>query len=177
MSVFRGNQLRFFSSVIMGMKMPAVIKRMKKALDDGLSPVLQLVNTNDAQQERTFKARSKEEQIEDLDFSPKEMLLKYVEKSFPVILYEEVENEDGEIEMVVVVHKSGPDIGKPMQDPKAVALRQQTLMSLASVRAPENPLDQIINEFGQDRVAEVTGRKRRRIPGKWTKRGEAEEQP
>lgn len=171
-SVFRGNQLRFFSAIIMGMKMPAVITRMKVALDAGMAPILQLVNTNDAQQERTFKAKKLDEQVEDLDFSPKEMLLKYVQRSFPVTKWEEYEDEEGNIHKRQVKDSKG----NPLQDPEAVKLRQATLLSLASLRAPDSPLDQLINEFGPDAAAEVTGRKRRRILGKWTKTGEVEEQ-
>jgi len=176
---FYSSQLRFFNSLIMSMKMPKVIERMKQALDEGMSPVVQLVNTNQAQQDRTLDAREADEEIEDLDFSPKQMLMHYVEKSFPTQLYEDVEDVDGNIRKVAVYRtETDPETGEqkqiPVQDPEAVALKNETLKRLGSIKAPDAPLDQIIDAFGPDAIAEVTGRKERRIPGKWTRSGEAE---
>ena len=48
-----------------------------------------------------------------------------------------------------------------MFDREAIALRDALLEALQQIRVPENPLDSIINTFGSDRVAEVTGRGRR----------------
>jgi hypothetical protein len=51
--------------------------------------------------------------------------------------------------------------GKPVEDPEAVAIRDQLIEDLQNIRTPDGPLDQILTEFGTDQVAEVTGRQRR----------------
>src|SRR5262249_3742580 len=42
----------------------------------------------------------------------------------------------------------------------AIEMRDDLLARLSDLSLPENPLDQIVNHFGQDKVAELTGRQR-----------------
>ena len=51
--------------------------------------------------------------------------------------------------------------GRPVENKEAVAAREHLIDKLASVRVPQGPLDMILDHFGVDTVAEVTGRGRR----------------
>jgi len=89
-----------------------------------------------------------------------------VEKSFPVAQYEEYSDEDGNTRMRPALDSEGNQI----VNSDAVAKREALLNELGSIRSTvaDNPLDQIIDEFGVENVAEVTGRKRRIV---WVKKG------
>jgi hypothetical protein len=56
--------------------------------------------------------------------------------------------------------------GNPVQDPKAVALKNDTLAKLSLLKVPSNPMEQLLDTFGADAVAEVTGRSKRVVWGK-----------
>lgn len=158
-SAFWGQQQRFFNQVITSMQMPTVIEQMQRDLDAGDALVLQLVNTNEAQQERALgKTKDGDEgaELEELDLTPRDGLMQMVEKAFPVVQYEEVE-EDGKKSMRAVLDAGG----NPVLNREAVAMREKLLRDLKDIKVPEGPLEQVINHFGPDVVAEVTGRSRR----------------
>ncbi|MCL5405187.1 MAG: RNA methylase, partial [Deltaproteobacteria bacterium] len=140
------------------MQTPSVIDDIRKQLDAGNAAVIQLVNTNEAAQERLVAdAVAKNLEIEDLDFTPRQMLIDYVRNGFPVAAYEASQDADGKIIYVPVLDSEGNQVF----DRDAIALRDSLIETLEQIRVPENPLDSIINAFGPDRVGEVTGRKRR----------------
>lgn len=161
MAQFWGTCQRFFNQVMTSMQVPTLLKDMDEKLAKDESCVIQLVNTNEQAQRRGIAELEENETLEDLDISPKRMLLEWVEKSFPVKQYEEHTDENGNPFLVLVVN---PD-GSPVLNPEAVAMRDRLLMQLAAVPAPDNPMDQIISYYGQDKVGEVSGRKQRIIPG------------
>ncbi len=158
LSNFWGSHQRFFNQVITAMQTPSVIDDIRKQLDAGNAAVIQLVNTNEAAQERLVAdAVAKNLEIEDLDFTPRQMLIDYVRNGFPVAAYEASQDADGKIIYVPVLDSEGNQVF----DRDAIALRDSLIETLEQIRVPENPLDSIINAFGPDRVGEVTGRKRR----------------
>lgn len=158
MSQFWGAHQRFFNQIVTAMQTPAVIDHIRDQLDAGHAAVIQLVNTNEAAQERIIAdATANDAPLEELDFTPRQMLVDYVRNGFPVAAYEETKDDNGNITYVPVRDSEGNQVF----DREAIALRDSLLETLQHIRVPENPLDSIINAFGSERVAEVTGRGRR----------------
>jgi hypothetical protein len=158
MSAFWGSHQRFFNQIITSMQTPTVIDDIQKQLDKGNVAVIQIVNTNEAAQERNIATSiANGEELEELDFTPRQMLMDYIRNGFPVQAYQQATDDNGNIVYVPVRDSEG----KPVFDQQAIALRDNLLKTLEQIRVPENPLDSIISVFGSDQVAEVTGRGRR----------------
>lgn len=161
MSALWGGQQRFFNQLLTAMQMPSVIADAKKQLDEGNSVVFQLINTNEATQKRAIEAQRRqngEVNADELDLSPRDILVGFVRNSFPVVKYVEQEDDEGNKEWVVL---TGPD-GQPVEDPIALEARQELLDKLNMMKLDDNPLELIIEEFGAENVAEITGRSQRR---------------
>jgi hypothetical protein len=155
-----GFQQRFFNQIITTMKMPSVIEDANRRLAEGSSVVLQLVNTNEAQQKRGLEKAAKEGlAFAELDLTPKDDLLQMVAKAFPVQQFREDTDEDGNTIWVPVTDSEG----NPVENPEAIAMREQLLQNLRDIRVPSGPLDLIVQEFGASAVAEVTGRKKQTV--------------
>jgi predicted RNA methylase len=161
LSQFWGAHQRFFNQIITAMQMPTALKQMEKDIDAGHSVVVQLVSTNAEQTERKLAELDEDMEIEDLDMTPRESLMQFLERSFPTQQYEEYEDENGDIRTRPVFDSAG----NPVQNQKAVELKQRLLQEMGSMSVPETALDMILQKFGNDTVAEVTGRKRRIIIG------------
>lgn len=162
MSALYGAEQRFYNQVLTAMQMPTVIADAKRQLEAGNSVVFQLVNTNEAAQERAAEKQRKENNgevsAEDLDLSPRDILIDYVEHSFPTEQFVPKEDEDGNIQYVMLTDAQG----NPVENPVAVEAKENLLDKLRMMTMEGNPLDTIIEEFGADNVAEITGRGRRR---------------
>ncbi len=89
-------------------------------------------------------------------------VLSYLETSFPVQLYEPFTDSEGNLSSRPVFRD-----GQPVESREAVARRTALIEKLASLPPVPGALDQIVQHFGCDLVAEVTGRSRRiiRKPG------------
>lgn len=157
---FWSSNQRFFNQILVSMQTPSVIKDIEKQLAKGKSCIIQLTSTNEAQGKREL-ARLYEEglTLDDYDVSPKQMLMEYVEKSFPVQQYEEYKDEKGNVKSKPVYNSKG----EPVLNREAVQKRDTLLDRLGSMKAPSSPIDMIINAFGTDLVAENTGRSSRVI--------------
>jgi hypothetical protein len=157
-SAFWGTQQRFFLQIISAMKMPSVIRAIREDINAGRQVVIQLTQTNEADTERAASKLTEGMSLEDLDITPREQVASMLMRSFPVQAYEvRVDPQTGQKYSVPVVDAQG----NPVLDPEAVALRDNMIRELATIRMPDGPLDQILNTFGVDEVAEVTGRGRR----------------
>lgn len=156
-SAFWGGHQRFFNQVLTSMQMPTVLRAMEKDLANGMSPVLQLVNTNEAAQERAIAGMAEDATLEDLDLTPRDQLMQLVEKSFPTTQHEEYFDDDGNKRSRPVLDSKD----NPVESREAVQLREDLLAEIGMVRVPDGPLEMILNKFGVDQVAEVTGRTRR----------------
>lgn len=159
LSAFWGGHQRFFNQLITSLQMPSVIEGIDKDLAEGRQAVLQLVNTNEAGQERALdKAKARgDEDLEDLDMSPKDQLMQLVDKAFPTRQHEEYVDADGNVRVRPVSDSEG----KPVHNPEAEAAKEKLLLDLGSLRVPDGPLEILTNHYGPDAVAEVTGRKER----------------
>ena len=167
LGAFWSSQQRFFNQILTSMQVPSVIEDIEKQLADGKSCVIQLVSTNEAAQNEEF-ARLKAEDLEldEFDLTPKQMLMSYIENSFPTQQYEEYRDDDGNKRSKPVYDSKG----NPVLNRDAVRQRDELLSKLGSIKVPSSPIDMIINHFGTDLVAENTGRARRVIQkdGKFT---------
>ncbi len=156
-SAFFGAQQRFFNQVLTAMHMPSVLSDAQEQFDAGNALIFQLTNTNQASQERAIDALESTDDLESLDASPRDMLLQYLEKSFPTAKWEEVQDDDGNSIWRPVTDSEG----RPVEDPELVAKKQEMMDNVATLLIPDNPLDMILETFGAKNVTEVTGRNRR----------------
>jgi Type III restriction enzyme, res subunit./Methyltransferase small domain. len=166
---FWSAEQRFFNQILTAMQVPSMITDMKKQLDDDNSIVIQLVSTNESAQEREF-ARLQEQDLdlEDFDLTPKQMLMSYIENSFPTVQFEEYLDDNGNLRSKPVYDSEG----NAVINREAVRQKEMLLDRLGSIKVPASALDMIINHFGSDMVAENTGRKRRVV----VKDGKAKEE-
>ena len=162
-SHFYGAQQRFFNQLLTAMELPSVMADMRKRLDNKESVVLQLSNTNEATLERELLKRKNEKvdegdeaDLRALDLSPRSMLLEYL-NAFPTQKYQEVTDQNGNTSWEPVVDAKG----EPVQDPVQVAERDRLIRMVGKLKMPENPIEQVLNLFGAENVAEVTGRSQR----------------
>jgi hypothetical protein len=169
---FWGTHQRFFNQVLTAMQMPAMFRQIDADLADGLAPVVQMISTNEAATARALGALTEEDTVEDIDITPTQMLMDYVQTSFPIYEYEIVTDADGNRSTQLSLDSAG----KPIVSRVAVQKRDRLIAELASIRLPGNPLDMILERYGVDRVAEVTGRSSRivtrnkkRVVEKWSK--------
>ena len=80
----------------------------------------------------------------------------YLAHGFPTQLFEPFTDEDGNLSSRPVLCD-----GQPVQCREAVERRDRMIEHLASLAPVQGALDQIVQRFGTDMVAEVTGRSRR----------------
>lgn len=157
-SYLYGAQQRFFNSVLTSMSTPTVINQLEKDIAAGKAPVLQIVNTDEAQLERALKEIEKEGMsIDDIDTSPRDCIRTFVRKYYPTIQHEEYRDDDGNTQIRVVYDEEG----NPAEDPQAVAEREKLLVMINDLPIPDSPLRLMLDHFGADNLAEITGRKRR----------------
>jgi hypothetical protein len=158
---FWGDHQRFFRQVICAFKVPSVIAETEAALSEGKSVVISLVGTGEARtKEQVAKATANGGMLEDLDFSPREVIAAMVDRGFPTTLYQDV-TDPGTGKTIQVPVRDGK--GDPVQSKEALRMKQAVIDGLSALELPENPLDQLVNHFGAGNVAELTGRMRRLI--------------
>jgi tRNA G10 N-methylase Trm11 len=156
LSAFWGYNQRFFNQIVTSFKMPTIIAEAKEQLEKGNSVVLQTIGTFEASTNRKIAKAYEGMDLDDLDLSPRDMLINYLEKSFPVTQYEPIEDEHGNIRMQPVKDSKGNDV----VNPESVARRDKLIEDLATLPVPEDPLTMLYDELGYENIAEVSGRKR-----------------
>ena len=162
-SAFESAKQRFFGHLLTSMKTPTLIRSITRDLQDGHAAVIQIVSTGEALMERRLAELPTEEWNDvRVDITPREYVLDYLAHSFPVQLYEPFTDSEGNLSSRPVYRD-----GQPVESREAVARRDELIAQLASLPPVPGALDQIVQHFGTDTVAEVTGRSRRivRKPG------------
>jgi predicted RNA methylase len=157
LSIFEATKLRSIQQLIVSQKVPTIIEDIERQLAEGNCCVIQLTNTNEAIQERALAKLTEEEDLDSINLSGSEIILDFIDRSFPTTMYETYVTEDGNVASRPLEDKDG----QPIANPEAIALREELKVDLASVLAPSGPLERIIDHFGPDAIAEVTGRSRR----------------
>lgn len=158
-SAFESAKQRFFGHLLTSMKTPSLICAIERDLQEGHAAVIQIVSTGEALMERRLAEIPTEEWGDvQVDITPREYVLDYLAHSFPVQLYEPFTDAEGNLSSRPVYRD-----GQPVESRDAVARRDRLIEKLASLAPVPGALDQIVQRFGTDRVAEVTGRSRRII--------------
>ena len=156
-SAFEGAKQRFFNHLITAMKTPALIAAIERDLEAGHAAVIQIVSTGEALMERRLSDIPTEEWGDvQVDITPREYVLDYLSHGFPTQLFEPFTDSDGNLSSRPVYRD-----GQPVQCREAVERRDRMIECLASLAPVQGALDQIVQRFGTDMVAEVTGRSRR----------------
>lgn len=160
-SLWNTNQ-RFYDQLITAFKVPTVIAEAEKAIDNGDAVVISLIGTGESRAKEQFKKAVEQDlSFDDLDFSPVNTVLGYLDNAFPIWKVEEVQDEHGNKRKVPVKDAQG----NPVPSQEALKIREALKADLKKIQLPENPLDQIINYF-EGRgigVAEITGREKKLI--------------
>ncbi|SMH43437.1 strawberry notch family protein [Azospirillum agricola] len=156
-SAFESAKQRFFGHLLTGMKTPTLIRSIERDLEEGHAAVVQIVSTGEALMERRLAEIPAEDWADvQIDITPREYVLDYLAHSFPVQLYEPFTDKEGNLSSRPVYRD-----GQPVESREAVARRGELIERLASLPPVPGALDQIVQRFGTDLVAEVTGRSRR----------------
>jgi predicted RNA methylase len=156
-SAFESSKQRFFSHLITAMKTPTLIAAIDRDLAAGHAAVVQIVSTGEALLERRLAGIPTEEWTDiQVDVTPREYVLDYLQHSFPTQLFEPFTDSEGNLSSRAVFRD-----GQPVPCREAVTRRDRMIEHLAALDPVQGALDQIIQRFGTDIVAEVTGRSRR----------------
>jgi hypothetical protein len=156
-SAFESTKQRFFGHLLTSMKTPTLIRSIDADLAAGHAAVIQIVSTGEALMERRLAEIPTEEWNDiSVDVTPREYVGSYLQHSFPVQLYEPFTDSEGNLSSRPVFRD-----GQPVDSREAVARRDEMLEQLGSLPPVPGALDQIVQRFGTDIVAEVTGRSRR----------------
>ncbi|MDF2113970.1 strawberry notch family protein [Roseiarcaceae bacterium H3SJ34-1] len=156
-SAFESAKQRFFGHLLTSMKTPTLIGSIERDLAAGHAAVVQIVSTGEALMERRLAEIPTDEWNDvRVDITPREYVLDYLAHSFPVQLYEPYTDGEGNLSSRPVYRD-----GQPVESREAVARRDELIERLASLPPVPGALDQIVQRFGTDMVAEVTGRSRR----------------
>jgi hypothetical protein len=169
-SAFWAANQRFWNQVLTSFACTGLLPFIEKQLEKGRSAVLQIVSTGEAATERAVaQARAEGADLSDIDITPRDILLQYVESSFPTTQHEEYTDDNDNVRSRPVKLPSG-DFA---ENPEATQMREELLLRLGAIRVPQGALDMIIGHFGPDNVAEVTGRSRRFVEKSVQEKGDS----
>ena len=159
-SAFEGAKQRFFNHLLTSLKCPTLIKSIERDLANGYAAVIQLISTDEALLDRRL-APIPASQYHDLqvDITPREYRFDYLMSAFPTQLHQVSCDLEG-VERTCPVKD---DNGNPVQSQEALRQRDELIEKLALLPPIPSALDQIIHHFGQENVAEITGRSQRII--------------
>ena len=161
-SRFESTKQRFFNQLLLSMKLPTLIAAINHHLDRDEVVVVQLVSTAESILDRRLDSLSPEERAElDLDLSPLDAVIEYLERAFPTQ------------QMQVFLDDTGKECSRPMFDEdghpvhnqQAIERRTAMIEHLCAMPPIRPALDGIIEHYGTQKVAEVTGRTKRLING------------
>lgn len=158
LSRFESSRQRFYSSLLVAMKMPTLLTAIDEELARGHVAVVQLVSTSEAILERRLAELSPDERASlDLDLSPRDVLVGYLTDAFPTRQMAVYKDNSGELRS----RPAADADGNPVLCQEAVRARDALIEKLCAMPPVSTALDELIRRFGTDRVAEVTGRTRR----------------
>ena len=160
-SRFESCKQRFFGSLLLSCKLPTVLAAVRQHLDAGQSVVLQLVSTAEAILNRRLGELTPDERAElDIDLSPREAVIDYLTRAFPVQQMRDYRDDTGEVRSRPMID----DDGHAVTNPEAEAARDDLIEQLCALPPIAAVLDGVLAHFGHDTVAEVTGRTKRLVP-------------
>ncbi|CAG9464449.1 unnamed protein product [Pedinophyceae sp. YPF-701] len=183
---------RFFRSMCMAAKVPALVKIANEALEAEKCVVIGLQTTGEARIGEAVERKKRDEGVEDLDdfiSGPQEQLLKLVKDWFPMppnpgISTTVLESLSRSANAAAKAEQGckaddekkandsagrGYELPVPQSPEEAVyyeawLTRQSLLDEISRLDLPANPLDDLIDQLGgPEQVAEMTGRKARLV--------------
>ncbi|WLE00492.1 strawberry notch family protein (plasmid) [Agrobacterium leguminum] len=157
-SAFESTKQRFFNHLLTSMKTPALMSAIKADVEEGHAAIVQIISTGQSLIERRLAEIPTEEWHDiQVDVTPREIVAEYLNHSFPTQLFEEYSDTEGNLLSRPVYDADG----NPVLCREAVVRRDDLLERLGSLPAILTALDQIVQRFGTEHVAEITGRTRR----------------
>lgn len=175
-SQFWSSQQRFFKTLIVASKLDKLIPYIQnRILEHNESIVIALFSTGESAMNRKMAEITKEGLTEsDIDFTPREIIIDYLNKCFPTKVVIETENVDGNITLKYVNEygTEAKDGDKHLESQAALEHRSKLLEKAMSISFPDNPIDRIINEMRlfakihnnpTYQCGEITGRKSKLI--------------
>ena len=161
-SKFESVKQRFFQQLLMAIKLPSLFPAIEGHLADDMAVVIQLVSTGEAMLDRRIADLDEEDREDmDIDLSPREYLFDYLSRAFPTRQMETYRDLEGELRS----RPMSDDQGNPIHCEEALAARDMLIEGLGAMPPIASALDAIVTRFGEDRVAEITGRSRRLSTG------------
>ncbi|TVV76949.1 strawberry notch family protein [Sphingomonas solaris] len=152
---------RFFGQVLLAMKLPTVIAAVESHLKADQSVVLQLVTTAEAILDRRLAQMSADERADpEIDLSPTDYVIDYLTRAFPTRQMQTYTDDTGTARSLPMSDAEG----NPVHNPDAVAARDGMIEHLCALPPIKSGLDALIEHFGPEQIAEVTGRTRRLVP-------------
>ncbi|MEM7687434.1 MAG: strawberry notch family protein [Pseudomonadota bacterium] len=160
-SRFESCKQRFFNQVLLSMKLPSLIAAIDTHLAEDTSVVIQLVSTAESILDRRLDALSPEERAHlEIDLSPRENVIDYLERAFPTQQMQTFVDDTGK-------ERSTPmfdDLGRPIHNQVALESRARLIEQLCAMPPIKPALDGLIEHYGPEKTAEVTGRMKRLVP-------------
>ena len=157
-----GAMQRFWNETLTAFMAPRIIEEIKKDLAAGLAPVLQMEHHYGGRLEEAIaqlENRNDPDELAALDITPRGTIINYIRSFFPTARV--AEDEKGNI---VEVREDPKDPkSKVVEDPELVEKRDALIESIADFTIPKPLIDQVLGEFGANKVAEVTTRQLRII--------------
>jgi hypothetical protein len=133
------------------MKTPTLLAAIERDLEAGNAAVVQIVSTGEAlMEQRLIDVHTEEWADVQVDITRREYVLDYLAHSFPTQLFEPFTDGEGNLSSRPVYRD-----GQPVQCREAVERRVRLIGRLASLAPIQGALDQIVQRFGIEMVAEV----------------------
>ncbi len=163
MSRFEGTKQRFFGQLLLSVKLPSLVPSIEANVASGDAVVVQLVSTAEAMLDRRLAELSPEErEALEIDLSPREYVIDYLTAAFPTRQMRVFTDAEGNARSEPMLD----DEGRPVHSQSALRARDELIERLCALPPIGTALDTLIERFGTDSLAEVTGRTRRLVPGK-----------
>ena len=160
LSRFEGCKQRFFGQLLLSMKLPSLIPAIESDLAAGQAVVVQLVSTAEAMLDRRLADLSAaEREALEIDLSPREYVIDYLTAAFPTRLMRVFTDAEGNTRSEPMSDEGG----RPVHSQEALRTRDDLVEQLCALPPIGTALDTLIEQFGIDAVAEVTGRTRRLV--------------
>lgn len=162
LSRFEGTKQRFFGQLLLSMKLPSLVPAIERDLEAEQAVVVQLVSTGEAMLDRRLAdLDAAEREALEIDLSPREYVIDYLTAAFPTRQMRVFTDAEGNVRSEPM---SDPD-GRPVHCREAMRVRDDLIEQLCALPPIGTALDTLLERFGTDRVAEVTGRTRRLVVG------------
>jgi len=150
-SQFWSAEQRFFKTLITAAKTSTIIPYIQnRLLNHNESVVISMISTGEASMNKKMTIATELGMDEsDIDFTPREIIIDYLNKCFPTKVLTEVKNFDGSVS-IKHINQQGTvanDNEPHLESEEAIEIRNKLIKKAQLIDFPENPIDKIKNEF------------------------------